>query len=112
MTPAVATAGTVGTDPRGRWERFEGNPSIVEQTTLDLRATWLLGQTSTLRPDLAVTLAPERWGGFADIDLGDTVSVAITSGRLALTGSHRVVEIIAVPGEDGTEQIMLGLVAT
>lgn len=111
LTPVAEVSASIGTDPAGRWERSFGFPSIMEQATLAGRGVWLLAEANVVRPEIAVTLAPGRWGGVAHIGVGDTVTAALISGRLSVTGSHRVVEIGVASGEDGTETVQLGLVA-
>lgn len=111
LTPTSAVTAGIATDPRGRWEISLGLPSVLEQATLTTKATWLLAQSSTLRPEIVVTLTPGRWAGLTDIALGDTVALGLRSGRLSDTGAFRVVEINCAPDEDGGEQITMGLVA-
>lgn len=111
LTPAAAVTAGIGTDPRGRWELSAGFPSIIEQATLNARSTWVLAQASTLRPTYTVVLRPGRWLGPSHIWLGDTVTLAIKSGRLSLADPFRVAEISVQPGEDGTETVALGLLA-
>lgn len=111
LTPVASVTAGIGTDPKGRLETSKGYPSITEQSTLNDRGPWLLDQTSVLRPTNSVTLRPGRWGGPTHIWLGDPVTLAINSGRLAVNDSHRVVEISVQPGDDGTETVTLGLLA-
>jgi hypothetical protein len=111
-TPVLATSGTIATDPRGRWERAVASPSIVEQATLTARAPFLLAQMETIRVDYRVTLRPNTWGGPTDVWLGDTVKLAVKSGNVQESMTpHRVTEITATPGDDGTEAIQFALVA-
>lgn len=109
LTPVAFETADVGTDPRGRWETSAGYPTITEQSTLDARGPWLRDQTSTLRPTYSVTLKRDAWGGRAHIWLGDTVTLAIDSGRLQVNDPFRVIELSAQPGDSGSETITLGL---
>jgi hypothetical protein len=111
LTPVATDTGTIGADPRGRWESSAGYPTIIEQATLNARSPWLLDETSTLRPTHTVTLRPDRWSGMSHIGLGDTVVLAVNSGRLVINDAHRVVEISVQPGDAGTETVTFGLVA-
>lgn len=111
LAPATAVSGTVGSDVRGLWETSKSSGSVIEQSTLTEQASWLLAQTSTLRPELGVTLSPGRWGGLSIIGVGDTVTGSLNVGRLAVAGNYRVAEINAQPGENGTETVTLGLIA-
>ena len=107
---ASVTAG-IGTDPQGRWETSGGFPTIIDQTTLAAKAPWMLAESSTMRPAYSVSLAPGRWLGATHIWLGDTVTLAVNSGRLAVNSLFRVVEVSVQPGDDGSESVALGLLA-
>ena len=111
LTPTRATSGTIASDPRGRWEDAAGFPSIKEQATLNARATWLLSEASTPRPELSVKLTTDAWTGSSDLWVGDTVTVAVNSGRLAINAAHRVVEVSIALDDEGTEAVTLGMVA-
>lgn len=77
---------------------------------MNAKAVWLRDQASTVQAAWVATMAPRRWGGLTDIGKGDTVELRVASGALQIAGPHRVVEIQAVPGENGTETVNLGLV--
>lgn len=111
LTPVVYTSPTIASDLRGRMESFAGYPSIVVQTTLDAKAPWQLAQASVLRPALSITFAPGRWEGPDHVGLGDTIRLAVNSGRLTVNTAHRVVELALQPADDGTESIVAGLQA-
>jgi hypothetical protein len=111
LTPAVQTSATIATDPQGRWELSRGYTTILEQATLDARALWLLDQTSTLRPEFAATFRAGAWGGPSHVWIGDTVTLVVNSGRLAVNAAHRVVELAADLDDNGGETITVGLVA-
>lgn len=109
--PVEEVAGDVGTDPRGRWEVSQSFPSIVDQGTLDDRAVWVLGESSTLKPDWVVQFTLGRWGGPDHVWLGDIVTLAVRSGRLAVNAAHRVVELSVALDEAGRETVSAGLLA-
>jgi len=112
-TPEVASTATIATDPAGRWELFDGDGSTIEQqSTLANRAQWAVDQASTVPATFTVTWAPGRWGGPDEIWVGDIATLSVRSGRLAVHGPHRLVELTAVPGQDGTETIVGGMVGT
>lgn len=111
LTPVAAVTAGIGADPRGRWETAAGFPTISVQSTLDDKAPWMLDQASTLRAVYSVTMAPGRWEGATHIWLGDTVTLAINSGRLAVNDPFRVIEVSVQPGGDGGEVVTLGLLA-
>ena len=109
-TPEVAESASIATDPAGRWEMFDGDGStIVQQSTLADRAQWAVDQVSTIRSTWSVEWAPGRWSGPDEIWIGDTATLAVRSGRLDVAGPARLVELTAVPGEDGSEKIVGGL---
>ena len=110
-TPVTAVASGVASDVRGRWEVSQGYATVKEQTTVSSKATWLLAQVSTLRPDYVVTFAQGRWKGPTDIWLGDTVTLSVNSGRLSVAGQFRVIEIQLSWGENGEETVTMGLMA-
>jgi hypothetical protein len=111
-TPVVATSPTIGSDARGRWERATASPTVTDQTTVTARAAFLLAQQSVIKLAYRVTLRPGTWGGPSDVWLGDTVALAVKKGRVFENMTpHRVTEINATPGENGTESIQMVLVA-
>lgn len=108
--PTLAEAADVASDERGRWTVAQGYPSIKRQATLDDKATWLLDQVSTVEFEWRATFSPRRWPGPSSLWIGDIATFSVKSGRIQVSGPHRVVELQAVPGEDGTETITVGLV--
>lgn len=109
-TPVVAAAAGVASDERGRWTVAQGFPSVKRQATLTGKAGWLLDQVSSVEFEWRATFSPRRWPGPNVLWVGDTTTLVVRSGRLQVSGPHRVVELQAVPGEDGTETITVGLV--
>jgi hypothetical protein len=109
-TPEEASTATIGTDAAGRWELFDGDGSTIEQqATLAARAVWARDQASGARATWSVEWAPGRWQGPDEIWIGDTATLAVQSGRLDVVAPHRLVTLTAVPGEDGDEKIVGGL---
>lgn len=109
--PALASSG-VALDARGRIERATGYPSVSDQSTVAGKAAYDLAQKSVIKLAYRVTLRPNTWGGPSDVWLGDTVHLAIKSGRVFEDQTpQRVVEVTATPGNDGTETIQMLLAA-
>lgn len=111
LTPVTATSGTIGSDPRGRWELTEGSPSVINQATLTARAPALLAQTSVLDIDWQATLKPGVWNGPSHFWIGDTVKFAVNDGPWNFSDPYRIVEMQIAIGEDGQEDVTLSLVA-
>lgn len=111
-TAEVRQSATIGTDPRGRWEIFDGQPSVTQQATVAARAAWLLAAAEAERPDWVVKLTPGRWNGRADWWLGDTVTLVIRDGDLDISEPARVGEISVSIGASGEEIVTVGLVTS
>lgn len=111
LAPARATSASIATDPVGRWEVSRGYQSIKEQSTLSGRATWLLAEAGTMRPELVVRLVANRWEGPTVLWIGDTATLAVNSGRLTINSAHRTVELSAALDEDNVESVTLGMIA-
>ncbi len=110
-TPEEASSSTIATDLAGRWELFDGDGStITQQSTLADRAQWAVDQASTISATYTVEWTPGRWAGPDEIWIGDVATLAVKSGRLNINGPHRLAELTAVPGEDGAEKIVGGMV--
>lgn len=109
--PIDATAATLATDPRGRWEVSRAFPSIKEQATLVDRAAWVVAQAATLRPTWRITLAADAWEGPDHLWLGDTAQLAVHAGRLAVDAPHRIAEIAVTEDDNGVETVVMGLIA-
>ena len=107
--PVVAEAVDVDTDPRGRWELARSYPSITNQSTLDARAPWLLDQLGVLRPQHQLVFTQGRWDGPDHVWIGDTVALSLRSGRLAVDGAHRVLELGVVLDDSGRETVTAGV---
>jgi hypothetical protein len=111
-TPVTTTSATIATDARGRIERAVGYPSINDQTTLTAKSVFQLAQTNVIKVGYTVTLRPGTWGGKSDVWIGDTVHLAIKSGRVSeIMTAQRVIQITATPGDNGTETVQMVLAA-
>lgn len=122
-TPVTFVSATVATDPRGRWERAQGFPTIKEQSTLDARGPWYLSQIEQVRPDYRVTFRAREWNetkqafiggwpGVAGCWIGDTVYPSFKRGWIQEHGNpHRVVELQLVPDNENGEVVTAGLLA-
>lgn len=111
LAPVASVTAGIGTDPRGRWERSFGFPTILEQATLNARGPWVLDQASVLRPTIVVELTAGYWQGRSHVWLGDIVMLVIRSGRLDIVADHRVVEVSISIGDSGEETVLLGLLS-
>lgn len=111
LVPETAVTAGIGTDPRGRWERSFGFPTIKEQDTLDGRATFLVDQASVLRPEYIVELTAGYWQGRSHLWLGDIVQFVVKVGDLDVVADHRVVEVSIVVDDEDEETVSLGLLA-
>lgn len=111
LTPATAVTGTIGTDPRGRFEVVESFPSIIDQSTLTNRTPQLLAQTSVLADQWTAVMTAGRWEGQSHIWIGDTVTFAVKKGRHNFADPYRVTELQIAVGESGEETVQLELVA-
>lgn len=109
-TPTLVEHPDVATDERGRWTVTQSFPSVKRQTTLDGKAAWLLDQAYTVESEWRATFSPRRWDGPSVLWVGDIAQFRVNSGRVQASGPHRVVELQAVCGDDGTETITVGLV--
>jgi hypothetical protein len=111
-TPTIAVDPGIASDPRGRWERVTASPSVTEQSTVVDRAPFLLATQGVLKVDYRVTLRPDAWTGPSHVWIGDTIALAINSGRVLEDRTpHRVEEITVSIGDDGAEVVQFGLVA-
>lgn len=109
--PAVRATAGIATDPRGRFDRQFGYPSVTVQSTLEERADLLIEDLPVLRPSWTMTMKPGAWKGRDRLWLGDSCEMVVKSGRLSDLGLQRVVGLDFVVGDDGTStvDVILGL---
>ena len=103
---ALTTAG-IATDPRGRWEARTAYGTVAQQATLDQHAAADLALRATPSYAWTVTMFPGRWGGFDALDVGDTASLAVKSGRLVVAADVRITEIAVTLPVTGEEQVTI-----
>jgi hypothetical protein len=103
--PAYREAADLASRPEGRFEIERGFPDILEQSTLEAKADFLLADAQVLRPSYTLTLATDRYPGPGTLWLGDTCLISIRSGRLNEHSRQRVMEITFEPGDDGDEVV-------
>lgn len=84
--PAFAEAADVATDPRGRWERVVGNPSITEQITVQTYADGVVAEGRSPAALWEYDIAPDRFFGDSAFRIGDFVEVAQPRSTVALLG--------------------------
>ena len=95
--------------PEGRFDLADGDTDIVTQSAVAARADGLIVERSHIRPGYTVSLAPGFWQGPDHLWLGDTVTLQINSGRLAVNTRLRVYEMDMSPGDGGGEEVMVRL---
>lgn len=109
-TPASAASATIGTDPEGRWELFDGDGSSIErQDALDDRAVFRLDEAGRAVPELGLRLASGVWQGTGWLDIGDTTPVAVDSGRVQIDDPMRVSELVVSLPTSDVERVTLGM---
>jgi len=93
----------------GWWPSVDNAPSDVSlQATLDQRAAGLLALSGVLVPTYTLTMRPGTYSwGLPNV--GDTVPLVVTSGRLQVNTTARVVSITWSPGDDGQEDVAIGV---
>lgn len=109
-TPVETASATIATDPQGRWDGTYSYPDITDQTTLIARGSWLVARTGLLVPAYSVRLVPGFWRGEAHIGRGDTIRLLARKGRINDNMLVRVSDISIDIGDDGSEDVRLGLV--
>jgi hypothetical protein len=89
----------------GWWPLADTAPSDVnQQATLDQRAQGLLALDGVLVPSYSLTLRPGTYS-WGSPNMGDTVPLLITSGRLQVNTTVRVVGLAWTIGDDGQEDV-------
>lgn len=85
--PVWAEDPTVGTDPRGRWEKAFGFPNVTLQDTLDQHAEGELDVSMSPPATWRVVLEPSRWLADANYQPGDFVVVVVPRSTAAPVGT-------------------------
>jgi hypothetical protein len=89
----------------GWWPLADSAPSDVnQQATLDQRALGLLALDGVLVPSYTLTMRPGTYS-WGVPNMGDTVPLIITSGRLQVNTTVRVVGLTWTIGDDGQEDV-------
>lgn len=102
-------AADLATRPEGRFDVQIGQPDVLEQATLEEKADQGIEDVQVLAPAYVVQLRQGVWGGPGHVWLGDPVRLLVSSGRLELDASYRVLEVMAAPDESGGEVISLAV---
>jgi hypothetical protein len=108
-TPVELAAPDIGGVEQGRWDAVFGDDGLINQSTLDDRAAWQLGQSQVVPVTWTVRLRRGGWGGPDHIWLGDWVRLIVKSGRLGVDQSYRVYEVQIDLDGDGGEDVTLSL---
>ena len=103
--PTVAYAEGIGPG-EDRFDKVVGS-NITQTAALAADAAAQLRQAQDLTPAYQIVLRAGSWGGPADIWMGDTVTVRIASGRLAVNDRLRVAEMAFAIDANGQEQLTL-----
>jgi hypothetical protein len=90
----------------GLWMDPENAASTVDQATLDQDAQGDLVTKGTIIPIYTLTLTP-GWYWSGAFHMGDTVPLAVTSGRLNVNTAVRILGIEYDVGDDGNENVVL-----
>jgi len=93
--------------PEGLWEEGISNASTSIPTTLQQQADGELGIASILTPSYTLTLTPGVWLQKSDCWLGDTIAIRVTSGRLAVNTTARIVQVDFTVDDNGIETVAL-----
>lgn len=96
-TPVIVQSPTLGTDPRGRWERFLSVTQADDQTTLVETAGGLLEESISPISTWQIEMEPTRYFYDAEYQIGDLVSLAVP---------RSTVYAIGTPGQTVTVQII------
>lgn len=111
LTTPITKDGLVNT-PKGRWDVYQSFGEVDDQGLLEARSRRLLREMQSERPDLTAKLRQGFWRGPQHFWLGDTVRCVIKRGRLNINALYRVGEFNLSLGENGEENILLGLIAS
>lgn len=84
--PVIAESPTITTDPRGRWERAAGFPSVVLQNTLAEKANGLLQDAQSPVAQWSVELDPARFLTDAAYRPGELITILQPASTVAPIG--------------------------
>ncbi len=98
----------IGARLEQRWDSVVGTQDQTQET-LNAHAAGLLQTLQVVIPAYEVTLRPGAWDGPDWLFLGDTVTLQISSGRLAVNEKLRVVEMSFAISPDGIETLTLAI---
>ncbi|MGH3673649.1 MAG: hypothetical protein ACRDSH_23970 [Pseudonocardiaceae bacterium] len=109
-TPQERTAVDIATRAEGRWDKALPAPGTIDLAALQSRADYMLAYSQTIIPSYTLVLKRGAWAGPGHVWLGDTVTLVIKSGRLAVVDSSLRVQEVAVDiAEDGIDAATLTL---
>jgi len=93
--------------PEGLWPETVSSPDVSVQATLDQQAQGRLALDSVLQPSYTVVLTPGVWTQKSDCWLGDTITLRVKSGRLAVDTAIRIIGIDFDVDDAGIDRISL-----
>lgn len=113
----ITAAPTLGTDPRGRWERYVGIPSEKDQTALVEAADGLLEESQSPSVVWSLSVIPDRYFSESDFALGDFVTIVPPISLVAPLTPSTPVEAQIVTQEitvspDGEVQVVMSAIET
>jgi hypothetical protein len=114
--PVSVNSATIATDPRGRWERAAGFPTVVEQQTLVEKANGLVATSVSPAAAWSVEVEPARYLTDANFDVGETVEVVVPPSAVAplgtpsLTVIARIMNVSVSLGADNTASASMELI--
>ncbi len=112
VAPAIRLGGGVLSDTRGRWEDTFSFPSIIQQSTVNAKANYLLAEGQKPPVVYSMKLRPDAWPTTVNLGLGDTALVRLDSGHLSEQVRVRVIEVSVAIGDSGDEEVGMVAVAT
>ncbi len=105
VTPTSLSVSDLATAREGRWDAQFGDTALTTADMVAKTASTNLRLSSQLTPAYTLTLAAGAWGGPGHFWLGDTVTVAVKSGRLVDVVKSRIYEIGIVLDANDVETV-------
>lgn len=104
-TPVVDEATSIGTDPRGRWERYTSYPQEGLQTALIEQAEGLLEQSESPLIVYDFTLEPDRYFTDSHYGIGDYITI-VEPPITVPTNANPTIAAYTVPGNRVAAQVL------
>jgi hypothetical protein len=102
-----ADANNVGVSPQGLWQSIDsGSNDVIIPSALQEKAAGDLALSGVLIPSYSLVLRPS-WYSYGAVNMGDSFTLVVHSGRLDLVDAVRVLGITFDIGDDGEEDVGL-----